>query len=205
MLSKLDIANLALGRLGTSVGITDYLGDTTAQAKIVRRHFRMSLDTLLEKHEWNFATKTAALTLISEDTEEILRYLYQVPSEALVVRQVSEAKKFPPFEQYEDEKVRWEQLYSITGVRIRSNIKDAHVKYTVRLSEDLTFPNHFGRALAAQLALDIAPSMVTNNYVKIKNDLMTEVANEITRGIANDLGREPLKLDSDSPFVRARL
>jgi hypothetical protein len=204
MLYKLDIANLALGRLGTSVSIADYSTENTAQAKIVRRHFRMSLDTLLEKHEWTFATKYAPLSLVSEDAEDNFRYTYQVPADCLVIREIAEWGKFYNVNRYEDEKIAWQQVYSSSGVRIKTSLPDAYAKYTVRVGEDIAFPNYFARALSAQLALDIAPSMVTNNYYKIKNDLMSEVSNEITQGIANDLGREPLKQDSHSPFVRAR-
>jgi hypothetical protein len=204
MLYKLDIANLALGRLGTSVSILDYNSENTAQAKIIRRHFRFSLDTLLEKHDWNFATKFAPLCLVSEDSEDNFKYTYQIPTDCLVIREIAEFGKFYPVSRYEDEKIQWQQVFNSSGPRIKTNLPDAYAKYTVRVSEDIQFPSHFGRALIAQLALDIAPSMVTNNYAKIRNDLMTEVSNEITRGIANDLGREPQQLNSLSPFIRAR-
>jgi len=205
MLSRLDIANLALGKLGVSLTISDFNNDISNQAKIVRRHYKVALDELLEKHEWNFATKYAALTLVSEDAESPYRYLYSVPSDLLILREIAAKDQFTDLERYEDYKVRWEEQYEASGaIRVRTNQPDAWGKYTVAIVETFNFPSHFGRALAAQLALEIAPSLITNNFPKVKATLASDVENEVSKGIAYDLGRRPRKLESLSPFVLAR-
>jgi len=204
VLDKLDIANLALGKLGVSLAIADYT-ENSVQAKIIRRHFRMTLDTLLEKHPWNFATKFSALSLVSEDAKEQYRYLYSLPSDCLVLQEIAEENKFSLVEQYEDQKYRWQELYTTGSVRVRSNVPDAFGKYTVRLDEDKSFPNYFGRALAAMLAMDIAPSLITNNFPKVKRELVNDLTAEVNEGIAQDMSRQPLRLDSLNPFVRARM
>jgi hypothetical protein len=204
MLYKTDIANLALGRLGVSLTIVDAETENSQQAKIVRRHFRMSLDSLLEMHDWNFATKYQALILQQEDPTPIYKFAYVLPSDALVVREIAREGFFSHRNQYEDEKERWQQVYSSSGQLIYSNTPDAHAKYTVRIPDTIAMPNHFGRALAAQLSMDIAPSLITNNFPKVRDSLNADARIDISMGIAEDLGRQPQMEDSLSPFIRAR-
>jgi hypothetical protein len=204
MLYKTDIANLALGRLGVSLTVIDVETENSQQAKIIRRHFRMSLDALLEMHEWNFATKYLPLILQSEDPTPVFKYAYVVPSDALIIREIAREGFFTNRRQYEDEKEKWQQVYSSTGALIYSNTPDAHAKYTVRIPDNIAMPNHFGRALAAQLSMDIAPSLITNNFGKIRDTLNADARIDISRGIADDLGRQPQMEESLSPFIRAR-
>lgn len=205
MLYKTDIANLALGKLGVSLSIVDLETENTQQAKVVRRHFRMALDAILELHNWSFATQYQALALHSEDPGDGYGYAYVMPSDALVIRQIASDGIFPRVNQYESEKEKWQEVYSSMGQLIYTDVQDAYAKYTTRLPDSIAFPNYFGRAFAAQLALDIAPSLITNNFGKVRDTLYISAKNDISLGIAEDLGRQPLQEDSLSPFIRARL
>lgn len=205
MLYKSDIANLALGRLGVSLTISDIEVENSQQAKVIRRYFRMSLDTLLEKHPWGFATQFIPLILASESPTPLYAYSYQRPGDALVIVEIAEEGMFSQTVQYEDQKNRWQEVYALTGPKLYTNVRMAHAKYTTRLPENMQFPNHFGRALAAQLSMDIAPQLITNNFGKVRDTLNANAMIDITHGIADDLGRQPLPEDSLSPFVRARL
>jgi len=196
---------LALGRLGQTLTITDLDTENTNHAKVIRRHFRMSLDTILEKHDWNFATKFEALTLQSEDPIVGYRYCYTLPSDLLVIRQIAEEGIFNPNKQYEHEKAKFRLVYNGAGQRIiYTNVQNAHAEYTVRLPESSAFPNHFGRAFAAQLSMDIAPQLITNNYSKVSESINTLAMNDINNGIAFDLGQQPLPEDPASPFQSVR-
>lgn len=205
MLYKNDVANLALGRLGVSLTVIDVDTDNTQQAKIIRRHFSMSLETLLEAHEWNFATQLQALALLAENPVPSFLYSYSIPSDCLVIRQIAEDGMFPRFNLYEDQKQRWHQIYSGASQLIYTNVYSAHAKYTTRVPDSAAFPNHFGRALAAQLSIDIAPSLITNNFGKVRDTLNASAKNDISLGISDDINRQPLLEDSPSPFIRARL
>jgi len=204
MLYKNDIANLALGRLGVSLTVADLETENSLQAKIIRRNFRMSLDTVLEMHDWNFATKYLPLILQSEDPTPMYKFAYSLPSDALVIREIAREGFFTNRYQYQDEKEKWQQVYSSIGAVIYSNTPDAHAKYTVRIPTEIAMPTHFGRAVAAQISMDIAPSLITNNFAKIRDTLNSDARNDITLAIADDLGRQPQMEDSLSPFIRAR-
>jgi hypothetical protein len=67
-----------------------------------------------------------------------------------------------------------------------------------------SFPTAFGRALAAQVALDMGPQLITNNWPKVVGAIMSMASNEISAGIADDIAKNPQKVTADSPLVRAR-
>lgn len=206
MLYKSDIANLALGHLGVSQTVGDLSTENTLQAKIIRRNFRLALDTMLEAHEWGFATQFAELALVEESPIPGYSFCYAMPSDALVMRVLAIDGEFPLQRQYESQKHEFREVYNGAGERLLyTNVERAHGEYTTRLSEEIAFPSHFGRGLSHQLALDIAPSLITNNFPKVKAALMDAARYEISRAMASDLGRQTLLQDSPSPFFATRL
>lgn len=206
MLFDADISNLALGMLGSTLTISNVSSDTSAQAKVIRRYFRTSLETLLERYEWGFATKIAALTLIEEcPNEGVYGYSYRAPSDSLVIRRLGAEVALQAVEDYEDERIKFEEFHDDAGgVLIYTNIAEAFIRYTKNVDSGIAFPNHFGRGLAAQLALDIAPSIITNNFAKIRNVLLVDAERKINDSIAADLNRKPRPEASESRFVRVR-
>lgn len=203
MLNKNEIANLALKRLGVSLTVSDLATDNSVQGKTIRSMFNTSMETLLEMHPWNFATKQAPLSLLMENPVPGYKYAYAYPADCLMIRQIACEGIFPKTNQYEHEKLRWEEVYGSQRT-LHSNIKMAHAKYTVKISDETQMPTHFGRGLAAQLSMDIAPSIITNNFSKVSQLLNADAMRAINTSISMDLNQQPEKLDAASPFLRAR-
>jgi len=200
-----DISNLALGMLGSTLTISNISSDTSAQAKVVRRNFKSSLETLLERYEWGFATKIERLILNSEAPNNgVYGFSYRCPSDCLVIRKIGVEQSLQQTEDFEDERIKFEEVYDPNGTLIYTNLGDAFARYTRNVGQEISFPNHFGRALAAQLALDIAPSIITNNFAKVRNVLLIDAERKINDGIAADLNRKPRPEASPSRFVRVR-
>lgn len=204
LIDKTAIANLAVGYLGSSLSITDLDTDNSSQAKIVRRHFDLALKTMLERHAWRFATSYAALALISTDPMSGYGYVYSIPADALTIRQIAQKDSFIRTEIYEDEKHDFEEILTGTGITIHTNIEEAYVEYTRSLDPNSGFPQYFGRGLAALLSQEIAPSLITNNFAKVKRALNEDSERRINEAIATDLGRQPRRKDPVSPFISAR-
>lgn len=204
-LLKADVANLALGLLGSSLSISDVDLDTSAQAKVIRRHYSSSLQTILEKHPWGFATKIEALALFEEcPANGTYGFSYSYPSDCQVIQKIGAESTLRDTEDHEDERVIFEEFHESTGTKLYTDVQYAFARYTKLIDESATMPNHFGKALAAQLALDIAPSIITNNFAKVKNVLITDARMQINDGVAEDLNRKPRPVASDSRFVRVR-
>lgn len=205
MLQKNDIAGLTLGRLGVSLTVSDVDVENSNQAKVLRRTFRMALDTFLQMHEWGFATKTEALAVLENDPTASWLYSYQLPADCVAPRIIAEDGMFPQVKQYEDEKEKFKVMYNGAGAaKIYSNVRNAHLEYTVRLAEDFTFPVHFARGLSARWALDVAPMLITQNFAKVEALLLKRCQADMNNAIAIDLSMEPQLLDSPNPFIRAR-
>lgn len=204
MLTKLDIANLALGKLGSTHQIVNVDTETTNIAKIIRRHYDIALESMLEEHPWGVFTKTGALNLVETDPSPKWKYAYALLDDIAVVRRLGAENYFPHLQEYLDELIPFEPIYSAYGYRIHTNLPDAWAEYTMRPSSEAALPTHFGRALATQLALDIAPTIITNNYVKMKDVLLRDAKIEISKQIAIDISLRPEPVNSDSPFIRAR-
>lgn len=204
MLSKTQIANLALGFLGSTQTVLDLDTDTTQQAKVIRRHYKIALDEFLEKHPWNFATGYAQLVVTSEDNDSGYKYEYAKPSDALVIRQVAPEDRFVRTYIDQDNTIDFREFLIGGSLRIHTDLKQAWCEYTKELSEDDLVPKYFGKGLAAHLAMEIAPSLITGKYAQIKQLLMKENDDRVGESMAIDLTRSPRRKDPASPFERAR-
>lgn len=202
---KTDIANLALGHLGVSFTVSDLDADDSNQAKVIRRYFNTSLETILSKYEWGFSTAIAPLNKVEDCPQEGLYAVsYRCPVDCLKVLKIGTQQGLRITEDYDDERIKFEEAFDDAGTLIYTDLAQAYVKYAKRVDDGIDFPNHVGRAIAAQLAMDIAPSIITNNFSKVKNLLMDDAKREINDQIAEELNRKPRPTTSDSRFVRVR-
>ncbi len=86
--SKTDICNLALAELGAR-RITSYDADTTVEANACRLHLDHVVDTLLERHQWSFATARRTLpALAATPTSEWTKY-WQLPGDCVRLIRIS--------------------------------------------------------------------------------------------------------------------
>lgn len=205
MLTKNQVATMALARMGSSQTVVNLDTDNSTPAKILRNFYQSSLETILEHYPWNIATGYKALALVAEKPVNSWGYSYRVPNDCQIIRRIGQDGLFYNVDEYEDEKAKWIHVFDAAGGLIYTNLKDAEIQYTVALDGEGPFQNHFGRAFAAQLAIDAAPAIITNNFSKVKKVFMEEAMAEIHKQIAVDISRQPLPETSDSPFVRARL
>lgn len=83
MASEVDVCNLALGHLGDAANLQSISPpDGSAQADHCARFYPIARDSLLEMHDWSFATKRASLALLSLTCAQWL-YAYANPSDCL--------------------------------------------------------------------------------------------------------------------------
>lgn len=205
MISATDIANQALARLGVSLTVSDITVDNSQQAKVLRRVFQSSLDTIASDHTWGFLSRYQALSVHSEDPAPMYSYGYFSPSDSLLIRSIARDGIFPRFEEQENEKNIFEELVMSTGnTVIMTNLENAWARYTLRTNISNQFPEYFGRAVSGQLALDAAPQLITNNFAKVASTLNSQAQKDISNAIANDMSRAPSPRRSESTFVKAR-
>ena len=59
-MAMVDVANKALSYLGEDTIIS--FNDDSEQARVINKHYDLCRNTLLQGHNWNFATVRASLT-----------------------------------------------------------------------------------------------------------------------------------------------
>lgn len=82
MPSEIDIANLALGHLGDDATVTNFNPpEGSAQAEHCARWYPIARDSLLEQHDFGFATRRATLAqLVYTDPTGEWAYAYALPN-----------------------------------------------------------------------------------------------------------------------------
>jgi hypothetical protein len=188
-MNKNEMAKGALRHLGVSWTVFDFDNENSQQAKVIRDQFQKSLDTVTEATEWSFANKSRDLPLVGDGVNGWL-YEYALPADCLVLRNVGtkEYLLYPPNVPHQF-LPSW--VFNNSDSRILCNIEAAWGKYTRRVLENENVPNYFGRAVSAQLAYDIAPTLIGDKFAAIKNTLVAAIDLDIDRAIAYDSGRSP--------------
>lgn len=86
MASEVDICNLALGRLGDSALVNQITPpEASVQSRLCSRFYPVARDSLLEMHEWGFATRRATLALLDDAPVFGWSYAYGWPTNAIKV------------------------------------------------------------------------------------------------------------------------
>lgn len=85
MSSEVDIVNLALSHLGDTANVaTISPPDGSMQAEYAAKFFPMARDSLLELHDWGFATAFGTLAQLT-NTSTTWSYAYAAPSDLIKV------------------------------------------------------------------------------------------------------------------------
>lgn len=152
MASEVDIANLALSHLGDSATVASLdPPEGSAQAEHCARFYPIARDSLLELHNWKFATRRATLAQLSVDSGP-WAFAYAVPADALKMLAVlpSGAASDADSEDYEPEVVE-------TGASaILTNCELATLRYIALVTDTTKFSPLFELALSWQLASFLA-------------------------------------------------
>jgi len=203
-MNRNEIANLALSILGQTVPVGDFDSDATVQGRTIKQWFAVSLYQLLRMHPWAFATSYAALPVGLSSPSSGYTNAYQYPVGALIIRRLAEAGNFPMTELSEEYARRWKEVNVGTGTEIWTNVQEAHAEFTVKISVDYDFPEHFALGLAHKLAMNIGPKIISNKWPQMLSTFIPEGNAEIQRAIADDLSMQPETREMDSSFIQVR-
>ncbi len=170
MSSEVDICNLALSHLGDTATVASINPpDGSAQAEYCQRFYPMARDSLLEMHEWGFATKRVTLAKLSTNAASGWAYAYAQPNDVLNTLAVLDPAASDDYSAGIAQPLGWNaqplvnvgvytpQPYALesdsTGADIvLTNQVNAVMRYTARITDTGKFSPLFVEALAASLA-----------------------------------------------------
>ena len=174
MATDVDICNLALAHLGDEATVASIdPPEGSAQSEHCARFYSMARDTLLESHTWGFATRRAALAQLASSSAQ-WDYTYQAPGQALHILGVlaadtSDDYSIAPLVEganpivtaagYAPQPFVVESLEDGTDI-ILTDLPDAWVRYTVRITDAAKFSPLFVDCLSWLLASMIAGPLI---------------------------------------------
>ncbi len=219
------MVNQALSRTGSTQIITAFDGSTNAATQgalwypIVR-------DALLRDFQWPWATKYAALDLVSDPTTGPVNsewlYSYRYPTDCMFIRRLLLAPSSMPAVALTSQgasfivPVQWRQdsdPYPVPfeigqdalGKLIYTSLVGAYLKYTVAVTDTTQFAPDFSDLLVWRLAVELSYSLAISDArrefceKKYKETLATTRANAL-----NEQQRDNPYVDYNSEFFRAR-
>lgn len=171
MSSEVEICNLALSHLGDSATVASIdPPEGSSQAEHCQRWYPVARDALLEMGEWNFATSRAVLAELNNPYQQ-WQHTYAVPADCLKVLEIisvdAPGDLTASFDQDRFSANSWipgvayaytPQNYSVemdiaSGAQvILTNVPQAMIRYTRKVTDTARFSPLFGAALARYLA-----------------------------------------------------
>jgi len=154
--NNVSIANRALTLL--SVDRIQALNDTSEQARKINAIFDSTRDGLLSEHNWNFAMKERALSLLTDEPVlDAWDYIYQLPNDCLRVVNIEGDYDF-----------------AIYSNKLYTNTDDARITYVSRETDPTKFSAGFIKAFASRLAADVAFGMTQNATLASNMDALAQ-------------------------------
>lgn len=157
-----ELCNLALSKLGAR-RIASFEDNTTTEAKACRLHLFQVRDSLLRRHQWDFATTSKALSRIGEDPLSEYESAWQMPVDCVRIIRLSSGDSNLPL-----------MDFARRGRRILINGEDTlelvYVSNEVPVNEwDSLFVDALVLSLAGAIASDVTQN--TGKAAECKQEL----------------------------------
>lgn len=167
MATVTGICNSALHKIGQVVKITT-LTDGTPAANVLQDQYAETRDRLLRAHKWNFATARRQLSQLSSTPISEYDYEYSLPADCIRVVRVTD-----------NESMLGRIDYRIEGRKILTSAQTVYITYIKRETDPNQMPVDFREALAAELAVEVAPDV--SNISNTKMDRLERRAGQMLR------------------------
>jgi len=206
MAVSIDVCNLALGEIrGDFITSID---DNTPEARACARFYPMCLKSLMEMHDWGFASAIVTLApLATNDRSGEWTYAYAVPADLGKARRVLYPTTvvtsycYSPFHHRDD----WPQIdFIVEKGTLYTSLDAALLEYTRNDLDDADMPAMFKKALSLDLASYLATYIRDDSRLKGELIQAAEVAE--ARAMADDINRQPNRQEegfNEVAWVRA--
>lgn len=188
--SKLTVFNLALQQLGVTKTLTD-TSNNTKEGSELNKAFSLVLFTALESNNWDFATKHAELSLISNaDNLTEYQFLFAPPSDSIRLWSVYAKSPTNPID------------YKSTSEGIYTDSETTYVEYTF-LNEDFsTYPADFKEHLIFKLAEFTGPGILSTD--SRSDELRKKSQMSQSKAASQSIVQHPKSYEFDSDWLAGR-
>jgi hypothetical protein len=186
MASEVEIANLALSRLGDSATVASLSPpEGSAQAEKCARFYPLARDVMQEDFVWSFCVRRKSLALVANWSSGKWAYAYAAPSD--MVRPISISHPEASSDQVDVLGTRPGAMFQVESTStgqaiILTNQPEAELRYTVKVTDTTRYSAQFVDALAWRLASMLAGPILKGD-AGIK---MTQSCLQIAISLAGD-------------------
>lgn len=170
MPSEVSICNQALSLVGGEF-ITS-LDDNTKEANLCRLNYPELRDTVLQEHEWSFATRWETLAKIEDAPLGEYPNAFALPADTLKVLFVGE--------DYTRQVAHWQ----VEGGMIRTDQTTCKAQLLTRITDPTRFSPMFVQALVARIAAEIATPIAESRT--LMQDMFTLYERKVRAAASND-------------------
>lgn len=201
MASEVELCNLALAHLGDEATVANIdPPEGSAQAEHCQRFYPIARNSLLEMHDWAFATKRTTLAMFSDEGAQ-WTYSYAAPSDcvrelAVIDPNATDDNDPQPFTIETDD----------SGNRlILTDQEDAMLRYTALVTDTTKFSALFIEALSHLLASKLAGPVIkgSEGRAEARNQLQLFSA-LMSRAKVLDANRSMTRVDHVPSSIEAR-
>lgn len=198
--SDTEIANLALGHLGSSKEVGLLTTERSAEAAAIRRFYNESRRRVLRDFPWPFAGKIADLGLEETNPNTEWEYAYRYPSDCLRIRRIlSGIRTDTP-----DSRIPHKEGHDATGLLVFTDESNAQLDYTADVTNVSIYPSDFVMAFSYLLAHYAAPKITGGDPFSLGQKALQLYLAEISRAQANSLNEQQDDVEPESIFIRTR-
>jgi len=196
MPTKTDVCNIALVvHLGadpiTSFGETD-----TKNGRLCNRVYEYILRDMLEDHPWQFAKKSAALNVLSDEDPVEWAYAYKWPSDCVMPREIQRPSRSAV-------PTNFEIMENSDGDRIIcTNQQDAVLIYTAYLDNPNMYTAKFRKAFSFALAVAMSPTTAPKQKIEKLEDMADKA---LSMAKSADTQTKSEDTEPDCEFITARI
>jgi hypothetical protein len=151
-MNETTICNLALGEIG-SKAITS-LEEGSQEARVCKRFYAQTRDETLRAHQWNFATKRAVLSRLTDAPAFGWAFQYSLPTDFIRARTFNDRDVWIGANR---------DFFQLEQDRLLTNQETAELRYVFRQTDATKYDPLFCEVLAVRLASKIAPA-ITGSY-----------------------------------------
>lgn len=196
MASKIDIFNMALGHIGTTVTIADELEKTT-ERRTCSQYYDTVRDELLayKSTDWNFAMTSVALADIGNPPTN-WQHRYRYPNDCIrAIAIIVDGVRTPTQEQ----SIPFDVMYESAARSIVTDQPNAQLLYITRLLEVERYPSPFVSALSFQLAARIAMPLAKDKSLR---DELLQLAEQFSQvAMAASMNEQQPDQPAESVYV----
>lgn len=201
MATKTEIANLAIGHLGTGKEIANLTTESSAEAKAIRRFYDICVEKTQRDFYWPFTRKIEALQLVEEQPNDEWPYSYRYPAKCVDFIKIQSGAR----NDSRQSRVPFLLGHDDAGRLIFTDRYEAIGEYSELIKNTALFPPDYVLALSAFIALMIAPQITDGDPFGFRQSTAQLYQRLLAEARSNNDNEEQPDENPEAELVRSRL